>query len=62
MPWSSGASLAKRPHLLSGTETHPGVKMSAGGSVSAHSADAEKKGAVGVTPPDLSQSTASSLS
>ena len=33
VPESSGASLAKRPHLESGTETHPGGKKSAGGSL-----------------------------
>ena len=43
-PESSGASLAKRPHLESETETHPGGRKSAGGSVSASSADARKKG------------------
>ena len=43
VPGSSGASLAKRPHLESGTETHPGGKKSAGGSVSASSADARRK-------------------
>ena len=47
MPGSSGTSLAKRPHLGSGTETHPGGKKSAGGSVSVSSADARKKGAMG---------------
>ena len=44
MPGSSGASLAKRPHLESGTETHQGGKKSAGGSVSTSSADARKRG------------------
>ena len=44
MPWSSGASVAKRPHLESGTKTYPGGKMSAGGSVSASSVDTKKKG------------------
>ena len=47
MPESSGASLANISHLESGTETHPGGKKSAGGSVSANSADARKKGAMG---------------
>ena len=44
LPGSSGASLAKRPHLESGTETHPGDKKSAGSSVSSTSADARRKG------------------
>ena len=44
VPGSSGASLAKRPYLESETETHAGGKKSAGGSVSASSADAGKKG------------------
>ena len=44
---SSGASLAKRPLLESGTETHPGGKKSAGGSVTASSADARKNGGCG---------------
>ena len=33
MSESSGASLAKRPHLEGRIETHPGGKKSAGGSV-----------------------------
>ena len=44
---SGGASLAKRPYLESRIETHPGCKMSAGGSVSASSADVKKKGGKG---------------
>ena len=44
VPQSSGASLPKRPHLESGTETHPGDKKAAGCSVSTTSADARKKG------------------
>ena len=47
VPRSSGASLAKRPHLESGTETHSGGKKSAVGSVSASSANARKKGGCG---------------
>ena len=43
-------------------ETHPGDKKSAGGSVSASSADARKKGAMGVSTPHMSPSTASSSS
>ena len=42
VPGSSGASLAKRSYLESGTETHPGGKKSAGYSVS--TTDARKKG------------------
>ena len=44
---SSGASLAKRPHMESRTETHPGGKKSADGSASASSADARKMGSHG---------------
>ena len=44
VPGSSGASLAKRPHLESGTKSHPSGKMSAGSSVSASSADTRRKG------------------
>ena len=62
MPGSSGTFLVKKPNLKSGTETHPGGKKSAGGSVSAGSDDARKKGAVGVGTPDASQTTASSTS
>ena len=39
--------MAKRPHLESRIETHPGGKKSAGGSVSVSSADARKKGGSG---------------
>ena len=44
-PWpeSSDASLAERPHLESRTDTYPGGKQSAFGSVSASSANARKK-------------------
>ena len=62
VPKSIGASLAKKPHLESRIETHPGGKKSAGGSVGASSGDARKKGAVGISAPDVSQSTASSSS
>ena len=48
---SSNASLAKRPHLESGTEMHQGGKKSADGSVSASSADARKKGPWGSALP-----------
>ena len=44
---SSGTSLTKRPHLESRTETHPSCKKSAGGSVSASSADTRRKGGCG---------------
>ena len=44
VPGSSGASLAKRPHLESGNETHPASKKSAAGGVSARSPDIRKKG------------------
>ena len=54
---SSGASLAKRPHLESRTETHPDGKKSGGGSVSASCADARKGGGHGISTPDVSQST-----
>ena len=62
MSESSGASLAKRPHFVSRIETCPGGKMSVGCNVSASSADARKKGAVDVSAPDVSWSTASSSS
>ena len=39
-----GASLAKRHHLESKIEAHPGGRKSIGGSVSTRSADARKKG------------------
>ena len=54
VPGSSGASLAKKLHLDSRTETHPGGKKSACGSVSASSADTRRKGAMGVSIPDVS--------
>ena len=47
VPGSSGASLAKRPHLESGNETLPGCKKSTGGSVSTSSADTRRKGGHG---------------
>ena len=47
VPEPGSASLAKRPHLKSRFETHPGVKKSAGGSISASSTDARKKGGHG---------------
>ena len=53
VPESSGAFLAKRPHLKSRIEAHPGGKKCADGSVSASSADARKKGAMGVSIPGV---------
>ena len=50
---SSGTSLVKRPHLESGSETHPSGKKSAGGTVSASSADARRKRGCGVSTPDV---------
>ena len=44
VPESSGASLAKRPHLESVIEIHPGGKKSAGCSAFASSADCRNKG------------------
>ena len=48
--------------MESGTETHPGGKKSAGGSVSASSTDDRRKEATEVGTPDVSQSLASSSS
>ena len=62
VPGSSGAFMARRPHLERGTEIHPGCKKSAGSGVFASSANSGKKGAMGVSTPDVSQSIASSLS
>ena len=64
IPESTGASLAKRPHLESRIEACTGGRKFVGGSVSASSADAMKKENCGVGTPDVSQSTAflSSLS
>ena len=47
VPGSSGASLAKRPHLESGNEAHPCGKKSAGGNVSTGSTDTRRKGVLG---------------
>ena len=47
VPGSSGASLAKKTHLESGTDTHPDGKKSGGGDASASCADARKKGGQG---------------
>ena len=60
VPGTSGASLAKRPHLEHGNEAHPSGKKSAGGSVSTSSAETRRKGAVEVSAPDVPQSPASS--
>ena len=58
VPRSSGASLVKVPHLETGTETHQEGKKSAGSGVAASCADARRKGAMGVSIPDVSQSIA----
>ena len=47
VPGSSGPSLAKRPHLVSGYEAHPSGKKSAGGNVSTSSTDTRRKGVCG---------------
>ena len=47
VPGSSGPPLTKRPHLETGNEAHQSGKMSAGGSLSASSADARRKGVCG---------------
>ena len=62
LPCSSGASLAKRPHLESGNEACPGGKKSTGGSVSTSSAKLGGRGAMGVGTPDVLPSSASSSS
>ena len=41
---SSGASLAKRPHLESGNDAHPSGRKSTGGSVTTSSANTRRKG------------------
>ena len=58
-PGSSGASLAKRPHLESGNEAHPSGMKSTGGSVTTSSADARRE-AMGVGAPDVPPSSTSS--
>ena len=62
VPGPSGTSLAKRPHLECGNEAHPSGKKSAGGSVSTSSAETRRKGAMGVSTPDVPESSASSAS
>ena len=47
MPGSSDPSLAKRPHLESGNEAHPGGKKSTGGNVSTSSTNTRRKGVHG---------------
>ena len=47
MAESSDASLAKKPHLESMTEAHPGGRKSTGGSVLASCADTRKMGSHG---------------
>ena len=59
----SGASLPKRPHLESGNEAHLCGKRSTSGSVSTSSAESRRKsGGVGVSTPDVPESSASSSS
>ena len=48
VPGPSGTSLAKKPHFGCGNEAHPSGKKSAGGSVSASSAETRRKGAMGL--------------
>ena len=43
-PFHCAKETCARPHLESGTETHPSGKKSAGGSVSASSADTRRRG------------------
>ena len=62
VPGTSGASLLKRPHLESGNEAHLSDKKSAGGSVSTSSAETRRKGGVGVSIPDVPESSDSSTS
>ena len=62
MPGSSGAHSVKRTHMESRTETHAGGKKSAGGSVSASSADTKEKGGAWGLALLMCQSTASSSS
>ena len=58
----NGTLLVKRPHLECGNEAHPSGKKSAGGSVSTNSAGTRRKGAMGVSNPDVPESSASSAS
>ena len=62
VPGTSGASLIKRPHLESGNEAHLGGRKSAGGSVSASSAESRRKGGMGVGIPDVPEPSTSSPS
>ena len=62
MSGPSGASLAKRPHLESGNEAHLSGKKSAGGSVLTSTAETRRKEGVGVSTPDVLESSASSAS
>ena len=59
MPESSDASLAKRPHLESRTETHPGGKKSAVVVYEPVLLMLGRRVTVGVSVPDVYQSTAS---
>ena len=47
VPWTSGASLLKRPHSESGNGAHLSGKKSGGGSVSTNSAETRRKGGWG---------------
>ena len=62
VPGSNGAFLAKRPYLESRNEACPSGKKSTGGNISTSSADTRRKGAVKVSTPDVSQSSALSSS
>ena len=62
VPGTSGASLPKRPHLESGNEIHPGGKKSACGSVSTNSTETKRKRDMGVSIPDVPESSAPSAS
>ena len=59
VPGPSGTSLAKRPHLECGNEAHPSGKKSAGDSVPTSSAELGERGAMGVSAPDVPESSAS---
>ena len=62
VPGTSRASLLKRPHLESGNVACLSGKKSAGGSVSTSSTETRRKGGMGVSFPDVSESSASSAS
>ena len=62
VPGINGASLPNRPHVESGNVAHLSGKKSAGGSVSTSSAKTRRKGGMGVSIPDVPESSASSAS